>query len=255
MDPMNSADPLFEYLLRLGDNCLILGHRLSEWVGHGPAIEEELAIGNIALDLLGQSRLWLTLAGQVEGTRRDEDQLAYLRDAGDYRNLLLVEQPNGDFAMTMARQFYFDTFHHLLLQRLAQSSNAQIADIAAKAAKEVDYHLRRSGDWVIRLGDGTEESHRRVQTGIDDLWYYTGEMFESDAVDQAVAKQGAGVDASSLRDQWLAHVKAVIDEATLVLPAGEFAQRGGKRGVHTEHLGYLLAEMQFLQRAYPGARW
>ncbi|MEP6701405.1 MAG: 1,2-phenylacetyl-CoA epoxidase subunit PaaC [Betaproteobacteria bacterium] len=252
---MAPHDPLVDYLLRLGDNCLILGHRLSEWVGHGPAIEEELAVGNVALDLLGQARMWLSLAGQIEGRGRDEDKLAYLRDAGEYRNLLLLEQPNGDFAMTIARQYFFDAFHHLLLRELAQSTDARIADIAAKSLKEVDYHLRRSGDWVVRLGDGTDESHRRMQAGIDDLWFYTGEMFERDAVDDAMCEQGAGVDPSTLQAAWSQHVSATLGEATLEMPKSTWTQRGGKRGVHTEHLGYLLAEMQFLQRAYPDSTW
>ena len=247
--------PLVDYLLRLGDNSLILGHRLSEWVGHGPAIEEELAVGNVALDLIGQARMWLTLAGEIEGKGRDEDKLAYLRDAGAYRNLLLVEQPNGDFAMTITRQFYFDAFHHLLLQGLTRSGNSRVADIAAKAVKEVDYHLRRSSDWIVRLGDGSDESHRRMQTGIDDLWFYTGEMFETDAVDQSVVSEGIGVDPSSLEPQWREFVQTTLSEATLDVPQGKWSQRGGKRGIHTEHLGYLLAEMQFLQRAYPGASW
>jgi ring-1,2-phenylacetyl-CoA epoxidase subunit PaaC len=247
--------PLVDYLLRLGDNSLILGHRLSEWVGHGPAIEEELAVGNVALDLIGQARMWLALAGEIEGKGRDEDKLAYLRDAGAYRNLLLLEQPNGDFAMTIARQFYFDAFHHLLLQGLMRSSESRVADIAAKAVKEVDYHLRRSSDWIVRLGDGTDESRRRMQAGIDDLWFYTGEMFESDAVDNAVVAQGIGVDPASLQPPWREYVETTLTEATLVVPQGKWTQRGGKRGIHTEHLGFLLAEMQFLQRAYPGATW
>jgi ring-1,2-phenylacetyl-CoA epoxidase subunit PaaC len=250
-----SHAPVVDYLLRLGDNCLILGHRLSEWIGHGPAIEEELAVGNVALDLIGQARMWLTLAAEIEGKGRDEDKLAYLRDAGAYRNLLLLEQPNGDFAMTIARQFYFDAFHHLLLQGLTGSGDTRVADIAAKAVKEVDYHLRRSTDWILRLGDGTDESHRRMQAGIDDLWYYTGEMFERDAVDDAVVTQGIGVDPSSLEPPWRTYVAGKLAEATLDLPQGKWSQRGGKRGIHTEHLGYLLAEMQFLQRAYPGANW
>jgi ring-1,2-phenylacetyl-CoA epoxidase subunit PaaC len=252
---MTAPNATFEYLLRLGDNSLVLGHRISEWVGHAPAIEEDLALGNVALDLIGQARLWLTLAGEVEGNGRDEDQLAYLRDAGAYRNLLLVEQPNGDFGATIARQFYFDTWHHLLLQRLASSADARIVGIAAKALKEVNYHLRRSSDWVVRLGDGTEESHRRMQAGIEDLWFYTGEMFEADAVDIAMAAAGTGIDPSTLRQAWNAHVNDTLAEATLQVPQPGWAQRGGKRGIHTEHLGFLLAEMQFLQRAYPGATW
>jgi ring-1,2-phenylacetyl-CoA epoxidase subunit PaaC len=252
MTPLN---PLFEYLLRLGDNCLILSHRLSEWVGHSPAIEEELALANVALDLLGQTQSWLGLAAETEGKGRDADQLAYRRDAGEFRNLLLVEQPNGEFAHTMARQFYFDAWHYLLLQGLAQSKDANIAAIAAKALKEVSYHLRRSGDWVITLGDGTEESHRRMQTAIDDLWMYTGEMFELDAVEQALVEQGVAADCAGLRAPWLAHVGGTLAEATLELPRSSWALRGGKRGVHSEHLGYVLAEMQFLQRAYPNATW
>src|SRR5207249_8767659 len=252
---MKADNPLLEYLLRLGDNCLILGHRLSEWVGHAPAIEEELAIANVALDLIGQGRLWLTLAGQVEGKGRDEDKLAYLRDAGEFRNLLLVEQPNGDFAQTMARQFYFDAWHYLVLRELTQRKDARVVEIAAKALKEVTYHLRRSSDWVTILGDGTDESHRRIQTAIDDLWTYTGEMFEMDDVDHALLTQGISVDLAGLREPWLDHVNGTLTEATLELPQPGWAQRGGRRGVHSEHLGFLLAEMQFLQRAYPNATW
>ena len=252
---MKADNPLLEYLLRLGDNCLILGHRLSEWVGHAPAIEEELAIANVALDLIGQGRLWLTLAGQVEGKGRDEDKLAYLRDAGEFRNLLLVEQPNGDFAQTMARQFYFDAWHYLLLRKLTQCKDAPVAEMAAKALKEVTYHLRRSSDWVMILGDGTDDSHRRIQAAIDDLWTYTGEMFEMDNVDHALLTQGISVDLAGLREPWLDHVNGTLTEATLELPQPGWAQRGGRRGVHSEHLGFLLAEMQFLQRAYPNATW
>lgn len=249
------APALFEYLLRLGDTALVLGHRNSEWIGHGPALEEELALANVALDLIGQSRLWLSLAGSVEGRGRDEDQLAYLRDAGQYRNLLLVEQPNGDYAQTVARQFYFDVWHGLLLGRLAASADARVAEIAAKAAKEVAYHQRRSEDWVIALGDGTEESHGRMQTAVDDLHMYTGEMFETDAVDAALIAAGVAVDHSRLQQPWRERVRAVFEEATLAMPRPEFMQRGGRRGVHTEHLGYLLAEMQSLQRTYPNSQW
>ena len=252
---MKADNPLLEYLLRLGDNCLILGHRLSEWVSHSPAIEEELAVANVALDLIGQGRLWLTLAGQVEGKGRDEDKLAYLRDAGEFRNLLLAEQPNGDFAQTMARQFYFDAWHYLLLRELTQCKDARVAEVAAKASKEVAYHLRRSSDWVMILGDGTNESHKRMQAAIDDLWTYTGEMFEMDDVDHALLSQGIAFDLARLREPWLHHVSGILTEATLELPQPGWAQRGGRRGVHSEHLGFLLAEMQFLQRAYPNATW
>ena len=246
---------LFEYLLRLGDANLILSHRLSEWVGHAPAIEEELAIGNTALDLLGQAQLWLNLAAETKNDGRDADKLAYLRDAGQYRNLLLVEQPNGDFAHTLTRQFFFDSFHYLLLDALAKSSNAAIAAIAAKAIKEVSYHLRRSRDWVITLGDGSDESHRRMLIAIDNLWAYTGELFEMDSVDSELLDAGIAANLAYLREPWLREINSTFAKATLTVPQNNWAQRGGKRGVHTEHLGFLLAEMQFLQRAYPNATW
>ena len=244
------AGPLFEFLLRLGDNCLVLSQRLSEWCGHGPALEEDIALTNVALDLLGHARFWLSYAGDVEGAGRDEDSLAFLRDARDFRNVLLVEQPNGDYAVTTARQFYFDTWHSQLLRVLTQSAGARISGIAEKALKEVTYHLERSTDWVIRLGDGTEESHRRMQSAVDDLWVYTGELFETDDIDREV-----GVDLETLRPAWMEHVEKTFSEATLQVPSGKWMQRGGKNGIHTEKLGYLLAEMQFLPRAYPGARW
>lgn len=252
---MDVQDALFEYLLRLGDNALILGHRLSEWCGHSPALEEDLALSNVALDLIGQTQLWLNLAGEVEGKGRDADKLAYLRDARGFRNVLLVEQPNGDFAVTMARQFYFDAWHYLLLRELAGSKDSRIAEIAAKSLKEVTYHLERSQEWILRLGDGTEESHRRMQAAIDDLWMYTGELFESDEVDQAMAQGGLGPDLATLHEPWLGLVRATAEEATLTLPQPGWAQRGGKRGIHSEHLGYILADLQFLQRAYPNATW
>jgi ring-1,2-phenylacetyl-CoA epoxidase subunit PaaC len=249
------AAQLFEYLLRLGDNGLVLGHRLSEWCGHGPVLEEDLALTNVALDLIGQATLWLNLAGQVEGNGRDADQLAYLRDAGAFRNLLLVEQPNGHYGHTMARQLYFDAWHYLLLQGLTRSSNPQIAEIAAKSLKEVDYHRARSSEWVVTLGDGTEESHNKMQEAIDDLWMYTGELFESDAVDQALLADGTAVDPASLKESWLHYLKTVLEEATLEPPKASWMQRGGKQGVHSENLGFILADMQFLQRAYPNATW
>jgi ring-1,2-phenylacetyl-CoA epoxidase subunit PaaC len=252
---MSAQDALFEYLLRLGDNALILGHRLSEWCGHSPALEEDLALSNVALDLIGQTQLWLNLAGEVEGKGRDADKLAYLRDGRDFRNVLLVEQPNGDFAVTMARQFYFDAWHYLLLRELTGSKDSRIAEIAAKGLKEVTYHLERSRDWVLRLGDGTEESHRRMQSAIDDLWMYTGELFESDEIDQAMAREGLGPDLATLHEPWLGLVRATAEEATLSLPQPGWAQKGGKRGIHSEHLGYILADLQFLQRAYPNATW
>jgi ring-1,2-phenylacetyl-CoA epoxidase subunit PaaC len=246
---------LFEYLLRLGDNALILSQRLGEWCGHGPALEEDIALTNVALDLLGQARLWLTYAGELENRGRGEDALAFLRDAKEFRNVLLVEQPNGDFAHTMARQFFFDAWHHLLLQKLSESSDERIRGIAAKALKEVTYHLRRSTDWMIRLGDGTEESQARMQRAVDSLWMYTGELFEMDAVEEEMKQSGAGCDLEQLRGPWMAEIGKIFAEATLQVPKQSWMQHGGKRGVHSEKLGYILAEMQFLQRAYPGAQW
>ena len=252
---MPAEQALFEYLLRLGDNCLVLGQRLSAWCGHGPVIEEDLALTNVALDLIGQTRLWLDLAGQREGAGRDADALAFRRDCEAFHNLLLVEQPNGDFAVTMARQFYFDAWHRLLLQELTASSESALADIAAKALKEVSYHLLRSRDWVIRLGDGSDESHARMQRAIDDLWMYSGEMFRMDEVDHALLETGVAVDLRALHEPWLAEITTTLERATLDLPTDSWMQRGGKQGVHSEHLGFLLAEMQFLQRAYPDANW
>ena len=244
-----------EYMLRLGDNALILSHRLSEWCGHGPALEEDLALTNTALDLLGQARLWLSYAGELEGLGRDEDALAYGRDAHQFRNLLLVEQPNGHYGNTMMRQFLFDAWHHLLLDGLSRSSDARVAEIAQKSAKEVRYHLERSSHLVRALGDGTPESHTRMQQALENIWPYTQEWFMDDAVDEACAAQGIAPLASSLQAPWLRMVTEVLTQATLKVPEFEGHQKGGKRGVHTEHLGYMLADMQFLQRTYPGAQW
>ena len=249
-------DDKVNYLLRLGDNALILSQQLSQLCGKGPALEEDMALTNVALDLLGQTRLWLEYAGELEGAGRDEDQLAYLRDAHDFKNCLLLEQPNGNYADTMLRQFYFDTWHYFLLQGLCQSSDARVADVAAKSLKEVTYHLRRSGDLVVRLGDGTPDSHAKTQAAANRLWSYTGEMFQYDAVDAAMAATGVGPAAAPLRAAFLEHVAEIFAEATLAMPAPDaWMQKGGKQGTHTEHLGFILAEMQFLQRAYPGAEW
>ncbi|WP_296942158.1 1,2-phenylacetyl-CoA epoxidase subunit PaaC [uncultured Massilia sp.] len=246
----------FDYLLRQGDNALILSQQLSQLCGKGPALEEDMALTNVALDLLGQTRLWLAYAGEIEGRGRDEDQLAYLRDSRAFRNALLVEQPNGDYAHVMVRQFFFDTWHYYLMRELLASSDRRIADIAEKSLKEVTYHLRRSGDLVVRLGDGTELSHRKMQDAVDALWTYVGEPFAYDAVDLAMVERGVAPPADTLRAAFLGHVAEVLDEATLRMPAPDaFMQRGGKQGRHSERLGYLLAEMQFLQRAYPGAEW
>ncbi|MNK24134.1 1,2-phenylacetyl-CoA epoxidase, subunit C [compost metagenome] len=249
----------FEYLLRLGDSSLILSQRLGAWTGHGPILEEDLALTNTALDLLGQARMWLTLAGEVEGAGRDEDALAYLRDTHQFHNVLLVERDNGNYADTMARQFLFDVWHYFLLQRLEKSSDERVAAIAAKAIKEVTYHVRRSSDMVVRLGDGTAESHAKMQAAIDDAWRFTGELFADDAIDLELASRGIGCELSALRQPWLAHVREVLEEATLNVPdeaaANHLAYQGGRQGRHTEALGYVLAEMQHLPRAYPGATW
>lgn len=246
---------LFEVLTRIGDSTLILGHRVSEWCGHAPILEEDIALANTALDLIGQTQLWLGLAGEVEGKGRSADTLAYRRDAAAFRNLLLVERPNGDFGATMMRQFLFDAFHLELLQALTGSTDMRVAEIAAKAIKEVSYHLERTTDMVIRLGDGTPESHARMQAALEDQWSYAGEFFVSDDADRAVAAAGIAPDPADLRDRWLARITPVLEEATLRIPEGTFVHKGGKTGRHTEHLGFILADMQFLQRAYPDAVW
>ena len=249
-------NPKFEYLLRQGDNALILSQQLSKWCGKGPALEEDMALTNVALDLLGQTRMWLTYAGELEGKQRDEDKLAFLRDAHEMRCCHLVEQPNGNYADTLVRQFFFDTWHYFLMQGLLKSSDARIAEIAEKSVKEITYHLRRSGDLIVRLGDGTDVSKARTQAAVNALWPYTGEMFKYDAIDEAMVAEGVAPAAEQLRADFLAHVGAILAEATLAMPpADAWMHSGGKQGRHTEHLGYILAEMQFLQRAYPNAEW
>ena len=250
-----TTEPTFEYLLRLGDNALVLSQQLGAWCGHGPALEEDLALTNVALDLLGQARLWLTYAGEVEGQGRDEDALAYLRDGGEFRNLLLVEQPNGHYGETVMRQFLFDAWHQHLLAALTGSTDPRIAEIAQKAVKEVRYHLQRSAALVVALGDGTEQSHARMQGALDKFWPYTQEWFESDAVDAACAERGIAPAAPSLAEPWRASVAAVLARATLTMPDYIGHQRGGRHGLHSEHLGHLLAELQCVQRAYPGSQW
>ena len=250
-----SSAAVSEFLLRTGDNALILSHRLSEWCGHAPALEEDIALANTALDLIGHARLWLELAGEVEGEGRTADNLAYLRDAQAFRNVLLVERPNGDFGRTLMRQFLFDAWHMELLNALRTSSDQRIADIAGKAIKEAAYHLERSADLVVRLGDGTAESRKRMQDALDDMWSYAGELFVADAADEALAAAGIAPTPTSLKPHWDATVQSVFAAATLKAPPGSYVHKGGKRGVHTEHLGYILAQMQFLQRAYPGAVW
>ncbi len=252
---MQTNQPLFAYTLRLADNALILGHRLSEWVGHAPVVEEDLALGNMGLDLIGQARALYGYAGEVEGRGRDEDALAYLRDATDFRNVLLVEQPNGDFAVTIMRQLIYAAFAHPLFEALACSKDTTLAAVAAKAVKEMAYHLRHSAEWVIRLGDGTDESHARAQSALDELWTYSGELFEIDQVERALIEAGVAVDPAPLKPIFDRAMDAALAESTLTRPAAGFMQAGGRAGRHSEHLGFILADMQFLQRAYPGATW
>ena len=247
--------PFFEYLLRLADDRLVLGHRLSEWCGHAPILEEDIALANIALDLIGQASLLLKLAGEVEGKGRTEDALAYFRDAIEFRNVQLVELPNGDFAATIVRQFLFDAWDVLVLERLTAASNQALAGIAAKALKEAKYHVRHTAEWVRMLGDGTAESHARTQRALDDLWPYTTELFLGDAIDAEAVASGSGVDVESIRPRWREMVERVLGEAALTVPKDGFAPRGGRTGRHTEHLGRMLADMQSLARAHPGAAW
>jgi ring-1,2-phenylacetyl-CoA epoxidase subunit PaaC len=254
-----------EYVLRLGDSALVLGQRLAEWCGHGPVLEEDIAAANVALDLIGQSRLLLTHAGRIEGKGRDEDRLAYLRDAPEFRNVTLAELPNsgvasagaatGDYAITIVRNLLFSAYHCQLWQALERSTDDELAAIAVKSLKEARYHFRHAADWTIRLGDGTEESHARMQRALDTLWPYTHELFETDAVEEAVAQHGIGVESASLRGGWLGTLAPILEEATLALPAASPFRSTGKLGRHSEHLGYLLAEMQSVHRRYPGASW
>ncbi len=250
-----SETPLVLYALRRADDALILGHRLSEWCGHAPMLEEDMALANMGLDLLGQARELYGYAAKVEGAGNDEDKFAYLRDVRQYRNLLLLEQPNGDFARTMVRQFFYSAFADRYWRAMARSGDATLAAIAAKSEKESAYHLRHSSEWLVRLGDGTAESHRRAQTAIDDLFAYTGEMFEVDASERELIASGIAADPAALRPAWAGTMRDVIGEATLMLPDSDWMQRGGRSGRHSEHLGHLLSELQSMQRTFPGATW
>ena len=250
-----TSPALFDYLLRLGDDRLVLGHRLSEWCGHGPILEEDIALANISLDLVGEASLLLKLAASVEGKGRNEDTLAYFRDAIEFRNALLVELPKGDFGFTIVRQFLFSVYSALLMDALQASRNTELAGIAAKALKESRYHVRHSAQWVITLGDGTDESHTRVQRALDDMWRYTGELFTADDVGREVAASGDGVDPSTLEPAWRDQVMSVLGRAGLQVPNAGYMQRGGREGRHTEHLGHMLSEMQILARSHPGASW
>jgi len=249
------TDPVFEFALRMGDNCLILAQRVGAWCGHAPVLEEDIALANTALDLIGQTKLWLGLAGELEGAGRSADDLAFLRDSRDFRNCLLVEQPNGDFGQTLMRQFLFDAWHHPMLKALTQSGDARVAEIAEKAVKEAAYHLDRSHDLVVRLGDGSAESHGRMQSALDALWPFTDELTSADEAEQAAAEAGAAPDFRSLQPRWEATVRAAFADGALSPPEDVFMRTGGKAGLHSEAFDYLVGEMQMLQRTHPGARW
>jgi ring-1,2-phenylacetyl-CoA epoxidase subunit PaaC len=250
-----SETPLVLYSLRRADDALILGHRLSEWCGYAPMLEEDMALANMGLDLLGQARELYSYAAKVEGKGNDEDKFAYLRDVRQYRNLLLVEQPNGDFAQTMVRQLFYAAFADLYWRAMMKSSDPALAAIAAKSEKESAYHLRHSSEWIVRLGDGTEESHARAQGAIDNLWAFTGEMFGVDDSERGLIDAGVAIDPTALQPHWLKTVSDVVSEATLSLPTNNWMQQGGRSGRHSEHLGHLLSELQSMQRTFPGATW
>ncbi|MGO9358345.1 MAG: 1,2-phenylacetyl-CoA epoxidase subunit PaaC [Xanthobacteraceae bacterium] len=250
-----TESPLVLYLLRRADDALILGHRLSEWCGHAPMLEEEMALANMGLDLIGQARELYSYAASVEGAGHDEDSLAYLRDERQYRNLLLVEQPNGDFARTMVRQLFYSAFADPYWRAMMASKDPTVAAIAAKSEKESAYHLRHASEWVIRLGDGTAESKRRAQAAVEELWAFTGELFHVDAPDRDLIASGVATDPETLRATWQATVSDVLRAATLATPSSDWMQKGGRAGRHSEHLGHLLSELQSMQRTYPNARW
>jgi ring-1,2-phenylacetyl-CoA epoxidase subunit PaaC len=246
---------LFRYVLRLGDLSLVLGQRLGEWVGHSPALEEDLGLANVALDMIGQARLLLSYAGEIEGRGRGEDEIAFLREHGEYLNPILVEMPNGDFGHTIVRQVLIDAFQLELYERMASSADERLAAIAAKSVKEVRYHLRYSSGWLVRLGDGTDASHARVQSALEALWPYTVELFAEDALDAAMAESGVAPRLSEVQAGWSQRIDPILAEATLSRPKDRPHSWHGKRGQHSEHLGFILTEMQHLQRTYPGARW
>lgn len=252
---MTQQDALFLYTLRLADNSLILAQRLSEWTSQGPFLEEDLALTNIALDIIGQSRSLLEYAAKVEDKGRTEDDLAFLRNERQYYNTLLVEQPNGDYAKTIVRQVFMDAFDLFFYQELAKSKDETLAGIAAKSVKEITYHLRHTSSWLERFGDGTEESHTRAQAALDELWCYTGELFEMTEVDELLVKEGIAVDLKALQPKWEKLIDELLITSTLKKPENVFMQKGSRQGIHTEHLGYILAEMQHLPRMYPDAKW
>lgn len=245
----------YYYTIQHADNCLILGQRLAAWCGHGPILEQDIALTNISLDLIGQARMWYQYAAAIQNEGKTEDDLAYLRDSWDYRNVLLVEQPNGDFAQTIFRQFLYDSFSVHFYEALMESNDEQLQAIAAKSHKEARYHVKWSGDWVIRLGDGTDESHQRMTDAITALWPYAGELTKANEIELQAAKEGYGVDLAAIKAKRNANIEEVLAEATLEAPDDTYAHEGGKDGRHSEHLGYILADLQFLQRAYPGLSW
>lgn len=255
MTKNSGNEHLFRYVLALGDDAMVLGQGLSDWCSRGPYLEEDLALANVALDYLGRARMFYDYAAQLEGKGRNEDDLAFFRDSGEYRNYLLHELPHGDFAYTMARQLMVDVYSVEYLTALIKSSDETLSAIAQRTLKESQYHLRRSRTWVVRLGDGTEESHRRIQTAFDELWGYTHELFEPDEGEKTLAAEGVAVDCSTIKDAWNRTVNEVLAEATLTRPDEDWAVRGGRKGIHTESLGPMLAEMQYMQRAYPGLEW
>lgn len=248
-------EKLTDYIIQIADNSLILGQRLGDLCGHGPTLETDIALTNISLDLFGQVRSYYQYAAKLMGGDANEDTIAFLRKENEYKNVLLVEQPNTDFAYVIARQFFFDHFHWLLQDKLQQSSDETLAAIAKKSIKEVSYHVRFSSDWMKRLGDGTEESHQRIQQAVNDLWVYTDELFHMTEADQEMLQNGVGVDLSSLKDIYYERIKSVLQEATIGIPESEYFQKGGKKGVHTEHMGFILTEMQYMQRTYPNMTW
>ncbi len=255
MTDNNTREMIKQYAIRLGDDAVVQGHRLSEWCSNGPFLEEDLALTNVALDFIGRARMFYSYAAEIDGGEFTEDSYVYQRDCRDFSNLLIHELPRGDFAFTMARQYLVDEFDLAFMQVLCDSSDQTLAAIAAKAIKESHYHLRRSRDWMLRLGDGTEESHRRMQKAVDDLWGYTAELFELDELEQSLADQGVAVDSAAMKVDWQKAVGATLKEATLEVPEDDWSIRGGRHGMHTEHLGHMLSDLQFVQRAYPGQEW
>ena len=252
---MTREEALLKYVLRLGDNALILAQRLVQLVAHGPELEEEMANANFALDYLGQARMFYSLAGELEGKGREEDDFAFQRDEREFCSFLLLEQPNGHFGDTIARSVLFEYFYILQLEALANCSEPRLAAIAARAVKEIRYHQRHDSQWLTRLGDGTEESHRLIQESLDDLWRFTGEMFEGDEIDDIVRDEFGGPDLGQIRETWQHNIAALLNEATLRMPGEQWMDMGARSGRHTEHFGPLIAEMQYLQRSYPGLRW